>query len=123
MGIREEKAQKGFLTISGCEAESNVVGQRVMANKRMDVAWVEPGSNMKASILTRMDYDALFTDPEAETADHYIIGELTDALSRTSVEKNRAIYLSTKTQKIFVSNTAHLTAVPIQGYDRANELR
>lgn len=112
---------KADLSVETKDAEGNVVGQRVMANKRMDVAWVEPGSNMKASILTRMDYDALFTDPEAETADHYIIGELTDALSRTSVEKNRAIYLSTKTQKIFVSNTAHLTAVPIQGYDMTQE--
>ena len=34
MGIREEKAQKGFLTISGCEAESNDGTMKIVLRKR-----------------------------------------------------------------------------------------
>ena len=34
MGIREEKAQKGFLTISGCEAESNDGTMKIVVRKR-----------------------------------------------------------------------------------------
>ena len=33
MGIREEKAQKGFLTISGCEAESNDGTMKIVLRK------------------------------------------------------------------------------------------
>lgn len=35
MGIREEKAQKGFLTISGCEAESNDGTMKIVLRKRI----------------------------------------------------------------------------------------
>ena len=34
MGIREEKAQKGFLTTSGCEAESNDGTMKIVLRKR-----------------------------------------------------------------------------------------
>ena len=35
MGIREEKAQKGFLTTSGCEAESNDGTMKIVLRKRI----------------------------------------------------------------------------------------
>ena len=34
MGIREEKAQKGFLTTSGCEAERNDGTMKIVLRKR-----------------------------------------------------------------------------------------
>lgn len=92
------------------DAEGNVTQTHKMARKSMDLAWTEPGADMKSAILIRMKYDDIF---EAENADEFDRKELIDALSRTSVEKGKQIYISSKTQTVFVANQAHATAVPI----------
>ena len=43
------------------DKDGNVVNVRTLAQKSMDVAWVEPGSNMRSAILTRMKYEDIFT--------------------------------------------------------------
>lgn len=90
--------------------EGNIAGYRKMANKKMDLLWTEPGSDMKSSILTRMKYDDIFT---GEIYDTYNKAELIDALTRTSTEKGRQIYISSNVQQIFVANQVHVTAVPV----------
>lgn len=93
------------------DAEGNVVGTRNIANKSMDLAWVEAGSDLRSSIFTRMNYDDIFVSDGID--DVFDKAELLDALARTSTEKGKQIYISTKTQTIFVSNQAHVTAVPV----------
>lgn len=93
------------------DKDGNVVNVRTLAQKSMDVAWVEPGSNMRSAILTRMKYEDIFTSDSAD--DELNTKELIDSLNRTSTEKGKQIYMSTKTQTIFVMNQAHLTSVPI----------
>lgn len=93
------------------DGDGNVLGTQKMGKKSMDLSWAEPGSDMKSSILLRMNYDDIF---EADGVDdEFNKKELLDALTRTSVEKGKLIYLSTKTQTVFVANQAHVTSVPI----------
>jgi hypothetical protein len=92
------------------DAEGNVEAERKLATKKMDLLWTEPGSDMKSSILTRMKYNDIF---DSDVTDEYDKSELVDALSKTSTEKGRLIYLSANVQTIFVANQAHVTAVPI----------
>lgn len=99
------------------DAEGNIVDYKKMATKKMDIAWEVPGANMKTSLLTRMNYDSIFEPAEGVLCDEYNKVELMDALTRVSVEKGKSIYLSSKNQEIFVSNTAHVTAVPVSGFD------
>lgn len=93
------------------DSEGNVVNVKNSGKKSMDIAWNEPGSDMRSSILTRMKYDDIFESDGID--DEYDKKEFLDALSRTSTEKGKQIYLSTKTQTIFVANQAHVTTVPI----------
>lgn len=96
------------------DAEGNLVATTSLGNKNMDLAWSEPGSDMRSAILTRMDYDKIFGDPNLPVRDdEYDKKELLDALARTSVEKGKQIYVSNKMQTIFVINQAHVTSVPI----------
>lgn len=99
------------------DAEGNITGYKKMATKNMDIAWEEPGANMKTSLLTRMNYDSIFEPVEGVLCDEYNKAELVDALAKVSVEKGKSIYLSSKNQEIFVSNTAHVTAVPVTGFE------
>lgn len=93
------------------DEEGNVIESRVIANKHMDVAWTEPGSNMKTAILTRMDYDSIF---ECDTVDdEFDKDEFINALNVTSTEKGRHIYMATKSHTLFVVNQSHVTSVPI----------
>lgn len=85
--------------------------EKSMGVKSMDLATSEPGSDMRTSVLTRMKYEDIFEPDAAE--DEFNKAEFIDALSRTSVEKGKQVYLSTKTQTIFVANQAHLTSVPV----------
>lgn len=93
------------------DENGSVADQRKLAVKRMDVSWIEPGSDMKSSILSRMKYDSIF-EPDG-TTDEYDKEELVDALSRTSVEKGKNVYISANVQAAFVANQAHVTCVPI----------
>lgn len=92
--------------------EGNVVGERKLAVKKMDISWIEPGSDMRSSILNRMKYDTIF-EPDG-TVDTYERAELMDILSRTSVEKGKNVYISANIQEAFVANQAHVTSVPIK---------
>ena len=93
------------------DENGSVVASRKLGKKSMDLAWTEPGSDMKSSILLRMKYDDIFESDGVD--DELDKKEFLDALGRTSVEKGKQIYLSTKTQTIFVANQAHVTSVPI----------
>lgn len=99
------------LKFSTRDSEGNEVSSTKMGKKSMDLAWVEPGSDMKSALLLRMKYDDIFESEGVD--DEFDKKELLDALGRTSVEKGKQIYLSTKTQTIFVINQAHTTSVPI----------
>lgn len=123
-GIINIEAEQ-YLQIMGDNGE--VAGVKKMASAAMDVQWKEPGSDMKTSLLTRMKYDDIFDVDERDgsdgrearpaiNVDEYDRKELVDALNKTSVEKGRQIYFSVKSQKIFVANQAHLTALPVTGY-------
>ena len=48
MGIREEKAQKGFLTTSGCEAESNDGTMKIVLRKRIIT---QLGENPRVTVM------------------------------------------------------------------------
>ena len=99
--------------------EGNVTETKKMGKKNMDLVWSEPDSSMKTAVLNRMNYDSIFESDAV--ADEFDKAELIEALSKTSVEKGKQIYLSTKTQTIFVANQAHLTAVPLSGYEVTQE--
>lgn len=93
------------------DESGEVVAKRNLAVKKMDIAWVVPGSDMKSAILNRMKYDEIFT-PDGDT-DDYTKDEFVEALSKTSTEKGKSIYVSQSTQSVFVANQAHVTSVPI----------
>lgn len=101
-------ADQKFNAVDG---DGNVVGTQKMGKKSMDLAWVEPGSDMKSSLLLRMNYADIFESDGVD--DEFDKKEFLDALARTSVEKGKQVYLSTKTQTIFVANQAHVTSVPV----------
>ena len=109
------KYNEGTLSISAEQEyvyveNDNEVRQKA-GTKKMDIPWKEPGADMRASILTRMNYESIF---ESDTKpDEYKKDELIEALNKASSEKNKIIYFSGKTQSIFVQNQAHLTAIPI----------
>lgn len=98
--------------------EGEVIKESVLSTKKMNVAWYDPESTMKLKVLTRADYDSFFN---CESPDVYEKDELVDVLSRTSTEKGRSIYVSAKTQTVFVSNQAHCTAVPVSGIESVAE--
>lgn len=114
--IRLEYKPNNIVTVSAdqnlevTDDEGNITQTKKLASKKMDLAWKEPGSDMKSAILTRMKYDDIF---EADMTDEFDKKELVEALSKTSTEKGKQIYLSVKTQNIFVANQAHVTSVPI----------
>lgn len=93
------------------DENGNVTSAHKLGKKSMSLIWNEPGADMKSAILSRMKYDEIFVSDG--TTDEFDRKELIDALSKTSIEKGKQIYFSTKTQTIFVANQAHLTAVPI----------
>lgn len=99
--------------------DGNPTENRKIAIKKMDLTWTEPGSDIKSSILTRMKYDTIF-EPDGGM-DEYDKAELIDALSKTSVEKGKNIYISANVQSVFVANQAHVTAVPVSGVKLTQE--
>lgn len=101
-------ADQNFNAVDG---EGNIIGTQKMGKKSMDIAWVEPGSDMKSSLLLRMNYEDIFVSDGVD--DEFDKKEMIDALQRTSVEKGKQVYFSTKTQTIFVANQAHVTSVPV----------
>jgi len=107
--------------------DGNITGDRKMASKQMDLSWVKPDSDMKTSLLSRMKYADIFNPVTTEGAeikiDTFDRQELINALSKTSVEKGKQIYISAKTQSVFVMNQAHLTSIPISGYEVAPEMK
>lgn len=98
--------------------EGNVVATKRLATKNMDLLAMDPSANMKSAILTRMKYEDIF---DADTTDVFDRKELIEALSKTSVEKNRVIYISNKVQSVFVSNQVHLTSVPMSKHEISEE--
>lgn len=96
-----------------------VIDARQLGKKTIDIAWIAPDANMKASILNRMKYDNIFNIEGI--ADEYTRDELISALGKTSAEKGRNIYISSNVQSAFVANQAHVTCVPISKTEDLND--
>lgn len=92
------------------DSESGEAEYRVLAEKTMQLNWVEVKSSLKTEILGRMNYDDIFN---ATITDSWDIEELIDILSRCATEKARVIYMSPSIQKVYVANLAHTTAIPV----------
>ena len=103
--IKIEAEQKCLISEDG-ETEE----YKVMAVKQMKLNWADVNSNLRTSILGRVDYNSLF---ELTTYDVWDIEEIIDILSKTSTEKGKVIYMSPLIQKVFVANLAHVTSVPV----------
>lgn len=92
---------------------------RSMARKEMDISYclVEGSRDQRVMLLNRTNYNAMF---ESETApDTWDRVELMNILLNMSFEKGKVVYLSPKTQKAFVVNTAFTCATPISRNDEA----
>ena len=101
------------------DADGNIVGKRTMSEKKMDLLWEAPDANLKTSVLSRMKYDGIF-EPDG-TTDNYERVKMIDYMQRTSLEKGKNIYISAKAQCVFVSNQAHMTVIPVDGYDELSD--
>lgn len=97
--------------------DGNITGTKKCANKKMDLIWKEPGADLKASILNRMNYSEIF---EGDNTDQLNRKEIIAAFNKTAVEKGKLIYMSVA-QNVFVNNQAHMTSVPISGYEITEE--
>lgn len=102
-----------------CDAEGTVVNSNTLGRKEFTLKWKESNADMKASVLSRMKYDSIFE--AMALPDTFDKSTLMDVLTRTSTEKGKNIYFSSKTQSAFVVNQAHLTIIPIAGYDMPDE--
>ena len=67
-------------TFNAYDNEGNEIGSQKMGKKSMDLAWVEPGSDMKSSILLRLKYDDFFESDWLD--DEFVYIELLYALIR-----------------------------------------
>lgn len=92
------------------DEDGNELDRKKLSTKKMDLRWEEAGATMKSAIFARMNYDTIF---EGETTDTWDKDELIDVLSRCATEKGKTVYMSTKTQFIFVANQAHVCTVPV----------
>lgn len=90
------------------DMEGNVE-EKVASKIKYTISYSNPGDSMIFGLLTKMDYDSIFN---FEDFDLWTINELRDTLSRTSTEKGKTIYTSSKTQSAFVSNLAYLIQIP-----------
>ena len=92
------------------DEDGNETSRKKLSDKHMSLKWEEAGTTMKSGILTRMNYDDIFN---ADSTDEWDKEELIDVLSRCATEKGKTIYMSTKTQYVFVANQAHVCTVPV----------
>lgn len=102
-----------------CDEDGNVVSNKTLSNKEFTLKWKESNADMKAAVLSRMKYDTIFES--VAMPDTFDKSELMDVLNRTATEKGKNIYFSSKTQSAFVVNQAHLTIIPISGYEMTDE--
>lgn len=65
---------------------------------------------MKYGVLARMDYDSIF---KAENSDVWDVPVLKGILDNLSTEKGRTVYVAPKMGTAFVSNTAYMSAIPV----------
>ena len=75
------------------------------------ISWVPAGSELKVSILSRMNYESIFV---AEEVDDWSISTFRAMLEKTSSEKGRLTYVSPKKECAFVANMAYLSCIPIE---------
>lgn len=87
---------------------------KVLSIKMMDIKWSKATDTMVGKLLTRMKYDDIF---DTDNSDSWEVSELCSIFGKTSTEKSRVIYMSPTIQKVFVVNTAHVTAVPVSKLD------
>lgn len=73
--------------------------------------------NLRYGILDRMNYDDIFVDAEGNSSedadfDTWDKEELKNILSKTSTEKGKTVYVSSKVNGGFVSNSAYVVFIP-----------
>ena len=109
-------------------SQGDEVVTRKMGTKTMDIGYtlVESTNDQRAKLLNRMNYDSIFV-AEGGDPDVWDRKTLINILNNTSFEKARNIYISPKTQKVFVINSAFTCAMPVAGrvvpQDKQDELR
>lgn len=84
------------------------------------MTYERPEESKKYGAITRMDFDSVFVDEanngeEDANFDTWSVAELRKVLSKTSVEKGKTIYVSSKEQAAFVLNMAYVTYIPTDG--------
>lgn len=104
-----EKTITVSATLKYIEQDGENEIERNMGTKSMELLILAP--SMRTEVLTRMNYDSIFETDAVD--DEFDKAELVSALARTSIEKGKQVYMSTKAQTIFVANQAHLTSVPV----------
>lgn len=67
-------------------------------------------TDMKARVLTRVDYDSLLN---VDNYDEYSVSEFRNIITRMVGEKNKVIYISPKKSSAFVAYTAFMAVVPV----------
>ena len=103
--------------------DANEAEYRKISTKKMDLKWQSPDADMKTKVLGRVNYAAIFTPEDTEVVDTYNREELIKKLKIASVEKGKQVYISSKTQSIFVSNQAHATTIPVSKLNEAGDIR
>lgn len=92
------------------------------ATKTMDIPFVivEETNDQKAKLLNRMNYESIF-NVESGDPDVWDRKKLISVLNTMSLEKARNIYFSSKTQNVFVINSAFTCSTLIDGKELPQE--
>lgn len=106
----EQKACMNDVEV-GSEEEADL---QTFAKKEFSMPWKAIGTDMKTSLLGRMNYDNIFNGAGSETPTVWNIGELKEIITKVTSEKGRTAYIKTKDSYAFVANTAHVTVVPFE---------
>ena len=89
--------------------------EKVQSKLEQKINYNKPEDSVQYQILSRMEYDAIFQNEEFDT---WETKTLIETLSRTSKEKSKTIYISSQLKAAFVSNTAHVTNIPITSCEK-----
>lgn len=84
---------------------------KVVSKFSQKINYERPSDNLRYGILDRMDYEKIFED-NGDVCDIWDTAELKKILSKTSNEKGKTVYLSSKVEAGFVVNLSHVVVIP-----------
>ena len=79
--------------------------EKVISNFEQSISWVLPTDSLKYNMLTRMEYEDIFS--EGEAFDTWNTQEFAGILAKTTSEKTKNTYFSSSRQCAFVVNLAY----------------